>query len=250
MEPLVQETLTKQEVYNLFRLSREPKRRSITKLEFVTIYEGWFKSWTGDIHKGYIVAEFTEDLYSHNSTTEYYFMETSETLVSKSLKYGERYEIEYHRLVPINTRTDTNKIIESGDIRSEICKLILKNSIDNWGINKSKDGAPIVVSKVEFNIIRPLSDKDRKIMEAKLEQERSGIRNIFKKDQLPPPEDNIWYKVLADVDSRGFGDRTFELEIIDILKENGHSVRIGGERDSFGWVTRGLIVDGKYMCCS
>lgn len=248
MEPLVQETLLKQEVYNLLKLSREPKR-STTKYEFVTIYEGWFKSWTGELHGGYIIAEFIEDLYSHNSITEYYFMETSETLVSKSLKYGEKYEIEYHRLLPINTRSDIKHIIESGDIRNQISKLIVENAIDNWGINKSKDGNPIVVSKLEFNTNRPLSDKDRAQMRHELEQERSGIRNIFKKNQLPPPEDDIWYKVLADVDSRGFGDRSFELEIMDILKENGHSVRIGGEKDSFGWVTRGLVVDGKYMCC-
>lgn len=248
MEPLVQETLSKQEVYNLLKLSKEPKR-STTKYEFITIYEGWFKSWTGKLHGGYIIAEFIEDLNNHNSITEYYFMETSEILLNKNLKYGERYEIKYHKLLPISTISDVKHIIESGDIRNQISKLIVENAIDNWGINKSKDGNPIVVSKLEFNIIRPLSDKDRSRMEHKLEQERCGIRNIFKKDQLPPPEDDIWYKVLADVDSRGFGDRSFELEIMDILKENGHSVRIGGEKDSFGWVTRGLVVDGKYMCC-
>ena len=187
-------------------------------------------------------------MYNHNNATEYYFMETSETLVSKSLKYGERYDIKYHRLLPINTRSD--KTFELGDIRNEVVSLIIDHAIDNWGINKSKEGNPIVVTKLEFNTNRPLSDKDRAQMRHELEQERCGIRNIFEKDQLPPPEDDIWYKVLADVDSRGFGDRAFELEIMDILKENGHSVRIGGERDSFGWITRGLIVDGKYMCCN
>ena len=247
MEPLVQETLSKQEVYNLLKLSKEPIRTA-TKYELLTIYEGWFKSWTGDLHGGYIIAEFIEDMYNHNNATEYYFMETSETLVSKSLKYGERYDIKYHRLLPINTRSD--KTFELGDIRNEVVSLIIDHAIDNWGINKSKEGNPIVVTKLEFNTNRPLSDKDRAQMRHELEQERCGIRNIFEKDQLPPPEDDIWYKVLADVDSRGFGDRAFELEIMDILKENGHSVRIGGERDSFGWITRGLIVDGKYMCCN
>ena len=36
MEPLVQETLSKQEVYNLLKLSKEP-RRTPTKYELLTI---------------------------------------------------------------------------------------------------------------------------------------------------------------------------------------------------------------------
>ena len=45
MEPLVQETLSKQEVYNLLKLSKE-HIRTATKYELLTIYEGWIKSWT------------------------------------------------------------------------------------------------------------------------------------------------------------------------------------------------------------
>ena len=67
-------------------------------------------------------------------------------------------------------------------------------------------------------------------------------------ETLPPAEDDIWYKVLGDVDSSFVGHTDLEREVFNILKSKGYSVRIVGERDSFGWVTRGISVNGTIMC--
>ena len=68
-------------------------------------------------------------------------------------------------------------------------------------------------------------------------------------ESLPPADDDIWYEVLGDVDSRHIGLTNLEKDVFDILKEKGHNARIVGERDSFGWVTRGISVDGNIKCC-
>ena len=49
------------------------------------------------------------------------------------------------------------------------------------------------------------------------------------------------------VDSRGFGDYSLENKVIKLLRTRGHQADIVGERDSFGWVTRGIEVDGVIM---
>ena len=83
--------------------------------------------------------------------------------------------------------------------------------------------------------------KDRK----QRELEESIIAR-FNTGELPHAEDDVWYSVL----SMGYGTNGYEFEckIIKILKNRGYNVRIDGERDSFGWVTRGIFVNNEMMC--
>lgn len=69
---------------------------------------------------------------------------------------------------------------------------------------------------------------------------------MFSSGPLPPAEDDIWYEVL----SSGFGDRKFDLEcrILKILRDRRYNAYIAGEKDSFGWVTRGIFIDDECMC--
>jgi hypothetical protein len=86
-----------------------------------------------------------------------------------------------------------------------------------------------------------VGSKDRYIPEADLIAK-------FSEGELPPADDSVWYEIMADIDSYGNGDYRLEDMVIAILKDRGFSVCIDGERDSFGWVTRGIRVDGELMC--
>lgn len=59
-------------------------------------------------------------------------------------------------------------------------------------------------------------------------------------DDFVPAGDPAW-------DDICLGDATDRNKVFNALRKRGHHIYLDGERDSFGWVTLGIIMDGKLM---
>lgn len=263
VKPLVKETLTVDDVEAIVKAS-DVKHPNFDRTNYLLVSKGWLTTWDGEYHVGYIVHHIHK--YIAVSPMDVYFMEV---LRGNSIINGDKYvynDIQYHKLLPISSVMARDKNDEKAQHYIPVTTIntlvnrIVSNARDEWGLfpaDASKPADDLTNSiKLEYNDIGiwsepiPAEELVRIEAEMKAEQERleKEIIDRFSKGELPPPEDDLWYRVLADVDSAGFGDKTLETKVLKILNDRGINAYIDGERDSFGWVTRGILIDGKVMC--
>lgn len=250
---LVEEILSKEQVKELLDMANVHSTKWQLD-DHLLINKGWFESWTGERYDGYIVCHCNG---SNTDKYKYYFMEVTKDLVRMSLEEGYLYKPTYHALLPIsNPHKDKVCLPRSGNMK-DVVNYIISNTVDKWGyyevpmskkeiedckrnglwLYKNTKLVPLEYCNLNW-INEPLTDTDK----AKLLKEKKARENellsIFR-NSLPPAEDDAWYNVLC---------QPIEAEVIRILRSRGYSVRIDGERDSFGWVTRGIVVNGSLMC--
>lgn len=70
----------------------------------------------------------------------------------------------------------------------------------------------------------------------------------FSEGDLPEPEDELWYAVLSSGFYGNPEEFCFEQKILALLNKRGFNAHIVGEKDSFGWITRGIAIDDTVMC--
>lgn len=259
VKPLVEEKLTTAQVKEL--LAMADIRSSKWELnDHLSIHKGWFKTWDGETHDGCIVA------HHKDKEIEYYFMEVELEKVHRS-EYGHTYKAEYHMLMPISEPKATQKFYSG--TTAELCQHIISNAThDNWDYYKVPMTAEeIAKAKKEYSFahimrdytkldpltysdlnhwFKPLTEAEKQEVARQKAKREKELISIFANENLPCAEDDIWYEIL----SFGYGTKGYDLEckIIKILRNRGYNVHIDGERDSFGWVTRGIFVDGEMMC--
>jgi hypothetical protein len=210
--------------------------------------------------------DFMPTYVEHN---DYYFMEVEKELVNTSLS-GYTYAVKYHELLPITPQYVPVKRMWNGEgSAKDLCDYIVSSACrDKWDYYKapmtekeiakskkdmdyhyySKDYTklvPLTYGDIDY-WYEPLTDSDKKRLEQEKKQDEDALIARFTTGELPPTDDDAWYSIL----SMGYGTEGYDLEckVIKILKNRGFSVQIDGERDSFGWVTRGIWVNGKVMC--
>ena len=271
---LVNEVLTTKQVRELVKMT--DYRNPNWNMNHISIFKGWYESWDGTRFEGYIVLhvhrettvetvnDFMPTYVEHN---DYYFMEVEKELVTTSLN-GRTYTVQYHALVPITSQYVPVKDMSENGNAKDLCDYIVSKACrDKWDYIKapmadtevaeskkkmdyhywSKDYSklvPLTLSDIGY-WYEPLTDVERKEMLEKEKAKENALIALFSTGELPSAEDDAWYSIL----SSGYGTSGYDLEtkIIKILRNRGYSVRIDGEKDSFGWVTRGIWVDGEMM---
>lgn len=254
---LVDEVLTRCEVLSLLN-----KKVGID--DYFSILKGEYTTWDNEVHSGYIV-HYSTKIMTPEETNDYYFMEVTLEEVVNPNGTCHLWEPIFHKLMPITDYIPKPRLPKTGDMK-DLCKYIADNACrDKWKYTevpmteeeiktaKSKwyyNGCKTKLVPLTYNDIychwsTPLTEEEQRQREATLRAKEKVLINIFSNGELPPAESEPWYGIL----SMGYGTTDYDLEckVIKILKNRGYSVHIDGERDSFGWVTRGIFVNGQMM---
>ena len=260
VRPLVTEILTTEQIRELLDMANI-KSSKWELNNHLLIHKGYFISWDGERHEGCIVAH-----HKGGNSIDHYFMEVELEEVYAS-EYGHTYVPTYHMLMPISEYKARPRF--HGGNTSQLCGYITDlATTDEWDyykvpmtpeeIKKAKETYsfehvmrdytkldPLTYS--ELNCWhKPLTEEEKEELRKAKQKKQAELVSIFANGELPKAEDDVWYAVL----SGGYGTTgyDFECKIVRILRNRGYSVKIDGERDSFGWVTRGIWIDGKMMC--
>ena len=285
---LVKETLTKDEVMSLFNetLTRNGNINNyltILKGEYTTWDDDVHMGYIVCHHtKKRVVPELTYSLIKHAESTgdsemlqprieesdNYYFMEVTLEEVNNPFKTSHLWKPTFHKLMPITENYKPRRRFHEGNTK-ELCDYIIdcvhrdnwnyievpmtKDEIDEgkkrdwwWYSHHTTKTCPLTYNDIYSYWSTPLTEEEQKIKDKENKEEETKLISMFSSGELPSAEADAWYSIL----SSGYGSKGYDLEckIIKILKNRGYSVRIDGERDSFGWVTRGIWVDNKMMC--
>ena len=286
-QALVNETLTKDEVMSLLKQTLSYRHEYSHNVDdYLTILKGEYTTWDDETHNGYIVCHTTQkyvvpELTHENidiaellqpryeTHHEYYFMEVTLEEVVNHNGTCHLWEPTFHMLMPITENYKAKSILPETGNAKDLCNYIVSNAYkDKWDyvyvpmtkeeIEKGKKRdwwwythhttkvAPLTYNDIYCHWSTPLTIEEQKQREATLKAKENVLIRMFSEGELPPAEDTAWYGVL----STGYGTEGYDLEckVIKILKERGFNVYIDGERDSFGWVTRGIFIDDKMMC--
>lgn len=271
---LVDEVLEKDEVFSLLN---ETLINSGNIDNHLTILKGTLTTWDDELHSGYIVChtykiatpetahDFMPTMEKHQ---DYYFMEVTLEEVDNPFKTSHLWNPTFHKLLPITENHKRVSPFYEGDTRS-LCEYIINRSFsDNWEFTmvpmtkdeieqgKKRDWwwyshhttktLPLTYNDIYSYWSTPLTDDEQRRLAKEKQVNEATLIARFSAGELPQAEDDVWYSVL----SMGYGTSGYDLEckIIKILRDRGYSVRIDGEKDSFGWVTRGIFVNGEIMC--
>lgn len=270
---LVNEVLSKDEVMSLFN---ETLGRNGKIDDYLTILKGTFTAWSGEEYDGYIVRHTHKDATPETANdymptyvehNDYYFMEVTLEEVDNPNGTCHLWEPTFHILMPITENCKHKPVFHEGDTKT-LCNYIVANACrDKWEYTlvpmskeeieqgKKRDWwwythhtaktVPLTYNDIYGYWSTSLTEEEQK-QRTKVEKEHEdSILAKFSTGELPPAEDTAWYSIL----SGGYGTSGYDIECkaIKILKNRGFHVYINGERDSFGWVTRGIWVNGEMM---
>ena len=272
-QALVNETLSKDEVMSLLN---ETLANKGNLNDYLSILKGEYYTWDNEVHTGYIVCHTTRVATPETANDymptwvendELYFMEVTLEEVNNPNGTCHLWEPTFHKLMPITKNYTPKPAFHEGDARA-LCNYIVAHACrDKWDYvrvpmtevelkeAKEKDWlwarynttklVPLTSGDIYSYWRTPLTAEERKQRKIAKQEKEAEMIARFSNGELPPAEDSAWYAVL----SMGYGEGyDFECKIIDILKSRGINAHIDGERDSFGWVTRGICIDGEVMC--
>jgi hypothetical protein len=194
-------------------------------------------------------------------------MEVTLKEVDNPFKNSHLWEPTFHKLIPISENYScVSKFIEGST--TDLCNYIVANVCrDKWNYtevpmseqelkearkrdwywyrNHTTKVCPLTYNDIYCYWSTPLTEEEQKQRDKAKKDTESSLIARFSTGELPVAEDDVWYSVL----SMGYGTNgyDFECKIIKILRNRGFNVQIVGEKDSFGWVTRGISVDGNIM---
>lgn len=271
---LVNEVLNKDEVMSLLN---ETLSYNGDINDYLSILKGEYTTWDGATHAGYIVCHNTKTatpetasdfMPTYERHEDYYFMEVTLVEVSNPMGTCHLWEPTFHKLMPITENHKAKPRFYEGDTDA-LCKYIVecvhrdtweytmvpmsKQEIEEgkkkdwfWYSNHTTKCCPLSYSDIYSFWSTPLTAEEQAQIEKRKKENETTLIARFTTGELPPTDDDAWYSIL----SMGYGTEGYDLEckVIKILKNRGFSVQIDGERDSFGWVTRGIWVNGKVMC--
>jgi len=220
IKPLTDETFNRDELVDLLS---EVSRHDIGT--FTTILNGAIlETLDSEKHYGCIVQKVNPT----NGVCETYFMEKSYKQFG-STKYEVMAKPIYHKLILLNR----HKISITGE----------QGTVEEFTQHIVKIGKPF---EGEHRYIRTIYDAEVIVM---FNQPISVTRKI-RNDKISSFDDLIKGNVPA-------GDKKWDdllFEDVDVMQgvfnkliDKGHKIHLTGERDTFGYVTCGIIMDGKLM---
>lgn len=271
-QALVSEVLTKEEVMSLLN---ETLTHNGNINDYLSILKAEYTAWSGEVYNGYIVCHHTRTVtpetindfmptyVEHN---DYYFMEVTLEEVVNPMGTSHLWEPTFHKLMPVmpasnpvlpnrvDAKAFTQYIVSCCKDTWEYIKVpYSKKEIEAdkkkdywWYSNHTTRVCPLTYNDIYCHWSTPITEEEKKALDKQKKDAEDAIIARFSTGELPPAEDDAWYSVL----SSGYGTAgyDFECKVLKILKNRGFNVYIDGERDSFGWVTRGIFVNGKTMC--
>ena len=198
---------------------------------------GYTYDWTGEKHYGFLM---TENVLDENS--QKYFMEiewikhseTSETVLCEPVA---------HKLIPMSLKAPE----KTGNV---LVDAILKNCEDTFTFypiykdvkrdyNHPNGKAPIGFYEFNFYELKKFRKSDEEIRAFNKYKEDAYYKFVT---LSVPAEDELWYELCDGRLSCILSD------VINVMRINRHNIYVDGERDSFGWVTKGIWLDGQCMC--
>lgn len=225
MEPLVDDVLSRRELFEIFFPDNSIRNQGVWVYKNAT-----YTNWDGSIHKGAIVT-----VYKDGDTDDYFMERTFRKIRSENGKvYAEQV---WHRLIPVNFKKNGFKLHKKCPRRNsgvnELCDIIShKSLIDDITVDYIKLSHTEATEQVIFDAT-PVNI---------LEHERylDTTKSKFIQGSVPAG-DNLWDELL-------FGDLTeIRGKVFRELNKQGHFIKLDGEKDSFGWITCGIVMDGKLM---
>lgn len=233
---LVTETLSNTELVKLFYDLRDIEHGYPALPEGT--YEGSvidnviYESWDGERHYGCLVTIMMP--YGFGKNDENYFMERTWTLIGETAKTYVATPT-YHMLIPVTLKRNNPKVHgEPGSMEYLVSNIIHAAYQENIIF---EDKITFLNSFSEANANRSFDKSSEEI--ANYETKCRALLYEFVTDKIPAG-DSKWDDLL-------FGDRGFRAEVFTQLRKKGHNVHLDGEKDSFGWVTCGIVMDGNLM---
>ena len=236
VEPLVDETLTTDEVISLIKSGKDDIYNGPVLLNNIT-----YITWDDVSHQGVLVSIKHPDCQE----SEDYFMERRWVKVKDCGSYWLCKPV-FYKLLPLvlhRTNDEDFKTMQYefngvGDRWRSLSELIVKSILkkcyfDNIRINGEVKGLEIpdvknlrgiAKSGQEYAIYRESVDK---------------LIDSFTNEDIPAG-DKRWDDLL-------FGEKYILSRVFDQLRKKGHIIHLDGEKDSFGWVSCGIVMDGKLM---
>lgn len=249
IEPMVEEVLTEEDVCNLYEEYAKNGKYYNQAVEYPTvtgfINNVTYHNWDGIDHDGVIVVVREEK----DADSEYYFME-------RTWKFNDKQPFNsymtatpiWHALMPVNlgrskevsdtkTRIHTMRLENEGFTAKEFTELIIdKCIVDDLTLPDGKEISPSFC----HNDIGEIRYFESIVQRKKYSEWKSdAIRRLMNNEV--PAGDDIW-------DELCIGQLSSErINVFEVLQKRGHHIYLDGERDSFGWVTCGIVMDGKLM---
>ena len=219
--PLVEETLTTDEVIKLIKLGFYDWQTGPTLLDNIT-----YISWDGDKHYGVLVS-----MRQPNGADDGdYFMERTYKTVQDCGEYWLCKPV-YHKLLPVVLHRYENHE-EFGRMPYLVAEIMRKCYFDNIIVGDVKGLEVIdVTGSIRFE------KSKSEIQEYRQRQEEFTMSFV---NEDIPAGDERWDNLL-------FGDKKTMYQVFDMLRDAGHHIKLDGEKDSFGWVTCGIVMDGELM---
>lgn len=249
IEPMVEEVLTEEDVCNLYEEYAKNGKYYNQAVEYPTvtgfINNVTYHNWDGIDHDGVIVVVREEK----DADSEYYFME-------RTWKFNDKQPFNFymtatpiwHALMPVNlgrskevsdtkTRIHTMRLENEGFTAKEFTELIIdKCIVDDLTLPDGKEISPSFC----HNDIGEIRYFESIVQKKKYSEWKSdAIRRLMNNEV--PAGDDLW-------DELCIGQLSSErINVFEVLRKRGHHIYLDGERDSFGWVTCGIVMDGKLM---
>jgi len=220
--PLVEETLTNGEVIKLIKMGLYDTRTGPVLLDNVE-----YTSWEGNIHYGVLVSTKHPD----GTTGDDYFMERTWTKVKDCGTYW-LCSPTYHKLLPVMLHHKDNPE-KFGTIPYLVADIIKKCYFDNVYIDEVRG-----LSVNDVIGYRSFKKSDKECEE--YQKKKEALKESFISGDGVPAGDERWDNLLL-------GDKKDMLYVFDVLRLRGHNIGLDGEKDSFGWVTCGIVMDGELM---
>lgn len=248
IEAMVDKVLTENDVVAICDAYYQNTKYHNQPIEYPTVYalinNAIYHSWDGVNHEGVLVViKETE-----KSDGDYYFMERTWAFngtESPSELYKAATPV-WHALMPVDI--GRSKAVSDCKVRTHLMRL------KNTGLNMEEFARLIVDSCIYDDIEFPTDKSSRFCINEATEIRyfesaiQKSVYNEWKKTAIEKlisgtvtAGDNLWDELCV-------GQLREELyNVFRALREKGHRIRLDGERDSFGWVTCGIVMDGKLM---
>lgn len=247
VEAMVDKVLTKDDVINLYGEYAKNRKYYNQTIEYPTI-SGFvnnitYHNWDGIDHDGVLVVVKE----SADTESDYYFMERTWDFTGKQAIGSHMAAIPvWHALLPVNLKRSK----EVSKIRTK--RHLLRLETEGFD---TKEFAELIVDKCIVDDITFPDNNENGFSENDIEatfyfesEEKKREYEKWKGDAVKrlmsgevPAGDELW-------DDLCIGQLSTEcIKIFEALRRRGHHVCLDGERDSFGWVTCGIVMDGKLM---
>ena len=245
--PMVDTVLTTEDVLNLYGEYAKNRKYYNQNVEYPTV-TGFinnviYHNWDGVDHDGVIVV--VKD--GEHAEPSYYFMERTWKVDDDwaPSAYVAATPI-WHALMPVKperskevsklkTKRHMIRLETEGFSTKELAELIIDKCIVD----------DMTIPEPEFTSFCENDITETRYFES---EERKRKYNEWKDDAVKklmngdvPAGDELWDELCV-------GQLASErVKIFEALWKNGHHAYLDGERDSFGWVTCGIIMDGQLM---